>query len=63
MINSLGAYLTLLAKENDYNNNIKVYAIPDEFVIQGNKKDVIKHLKLDETSIMNKILKDIKKSD
>ena len=63
MINSLGAYLTLLAKENNYNNNIKVYAIPDEFVIQGNKKDVIKYLKLDETSIMNKVLKDIKKSD
>ena len=54
-INSLGSYLVMFANENNYKGNIKVFAIDDEYVLQGNKNEVLKRLHLDEDSISNKI--------
>ncbi len=56
-INSLGSFLVNYANEYGYKGNIKVFAIPDEFVLQGKKTEVLKRLELDPQSIENKILK------
>ncbi len=56
-INSLGSYLVNYANEHGYKGNIKVFAIPDEFVLQGKKSEVLKRLELDPESIEEKIKK------
>lgn len=56
-INSLGSYLVNYANEYGYKGKIKVFAIPDEFVLQGKKNEVLKKLELDTISIENKIAK------
>ncbi len=56
-INSLGSYLVNYANEYGYKGNIKVFAIRDEFVLQGKKSEVLKKLELDPESIENKIIK------
>lgn len=47
---SLGAYLKTLTNENIY-----IFAIEDEFVLQGNRDEILKDLKLDYESVYNKI--------
>ena len=54
-INSLGEYLINYANDSEYKGNIKVFAIEDEFVMQGSKEEVIKKLGLDPESISKKI--------
>ena len=54
---SLGSYLVNYANEKGYKGKIKIFAIPDEFVLQGKKSEVLKKLELDPESIENKILK------
>lgn len=54
-INSLGSYLANYATEKKYTGIIKNFAIPDEFIEQGKKSEVISLLELDEKSIANKI--------
>ena len=56
-INSLGSYLVNYANNKDYKGNIDIFAIPDEFIKQGKKEEVLKLLELDEKSITNKIKK------
>lgn len=59
-INSLGEYLINYANDSEYKGNIKVFAIEDEFVMQGSKEEVIKKLGLDPESISKKIEKFLK---
>ena len=54
-INSLGSYLVNYASEFDYQRDIKVFAIPDEYVKQGSKQETLKSLGLDPESIAKKI--------
>ena len=54
-INSLGSYLISYANNKEYKGNIKLFAIDDEYIKQGKKEQVLKELKLDETSIIKKI--------
>ena len=56
-INSLGSYLVNYANEYGYKGKIKVFAIGDEFVLQGKKSEVLKRLELDPESIEKKIAK------
>jgi 1-deoxy-D-xylulose-5-phosphate synthase len=56
-INSLGSYLINYANERGYKGNIKLFAIPDEYVLQGKKSEVLKKLELDPESIEKKIKK------
>lgn len=60
LINSLGFYLTTYAKTKNYQGNIKIFAIPDEFIEQGKKNEVLSLLELDPTSITNKIIQSVK---
>lgn len=60
-INSLGSYLVNYANEKEYNGNINIFAIHDEFIKQGKKEEVLKLLELDEKSITNKIRKILNK--
>lgn len=62
-INSLGSYLVNYANENNYQGNIKVFAIKDEFIKQGKKEEVLKYLNLDEKSITEKIQKIVKNNN
>lgn len=59
-INSLGSYLTNYAAEKKYPGIIKTFAIPDKFIEQGKKSEVISLLELDKNSVTNKIKKIIK---
>lgn len=56
-INSLGSYLVNYANEKQYQGNINIFSIKDEFIKQGKKEEVLKELELDEQSIANKIKK------
>ena len=56
-INSLGSYLVNYANEKNYQGNINLFAIHDEFIKQGKKEEVLTLLELDEKSITNKIKK------
>ena len=60
IINSLGSYLVNYASSKGYKGNIRIYAIEDKYVEQGNKEEVLKTLNLDEDSIIERIKKDIK---
>ena len=62
IINSLGSYLVNYASSKGYKGNIKVYAIDDKYVEQGNKEEVLKKLKLDEDTIVERIKEDIQTS-
>jgi len=55
IINSLGSYLVNYAMNKGYNGNIKLFAIPDKYVEQGSKEEVLKVLELDEDSIVSRI--------
>jgi 1-deoxy-D-xylulose-5-phosphate synthase len=54
-INSLGTYLLMYANEKQYQGNINIFAIKDEYIKQGKREEVLKLLELDEKSITNKI--------
>lgn len=54
-INSLGSYLVNYANEHSYNGNILIFAIPDKYIEQGKKEEVLKRLQLDPESIVKKI--------
>ena len=54
-IGSLGSYLKTLT-----NADIKIFAIKDEFVLQGKRSELLKRLELDTDSIYRKIKRDIK---
>ena len=54
-INSLGSYLINYATNQGYHNNIHLFAIPDEYVLQGSKEETLKELSLDEDSIIKRI--------
>ena len=58
-INSLGSYLVSYATEHDYYGEIKILGIPDKYVKQGSKAEVLKSLKLDAESVANKIKEDM----
>ena len=61
-INSLGSYLVNYAINKEYQGNIKVFAIKDEYIKQGKREEILKYLELDEQSITNKIKKEISKN-
>ena len=54
-INSLGSYLVNYANEHSYHGNILIFAIPDKYIEQGKKEEVLKRLQLDPESITKKI--------
>ena len=54
-IGSLGQMLCDYALENGLTNKIICLSIKDEFVVQGNREDVLKYLKLDSESIYKRI--------
>lgn len=54
-INSLGSYLVNYANEHSYHGNILIFAIPDKYIEQGKKEEVLKRLQLDPESIAKKI--------
>ncbi len=58
-INSLGSYLINYAIEKNYHGNIKLFAIPDQYVPQGKKEEILKFLSLDRKSICQKIKKNM----
>lgn len=58
-INSLGNYLSAISQENNFKNKTHIIAIEDKFIEQGKKEEVIKLLKLDETSVYNYIKKEL----
>ena len=60
-INSLGSYLVNYANNLNYQGNINIFAIKDEYVKQGKKEEVLKLLGLDEKSITTKIKRIINK--
>jgi len=62
-INSLGSYLVNYANSKNYQGNIKIFAIKDEYIEQGKKEEVLKLLKLDENSIAKEIKNSISKKD
>ena len=57
-IGSLGSYL-----KTKYDKDITVYGIPDIFVRQGNRSDILKELELDSETIKNKIEDKLKKTN
>ena len=59
-INSLGSYLVNYANKENYQGNIHIFAIKDEFIKQGKKEEILSLLELDELSITKKIKKIIK---
>lgn len=59
-INSLASYLINYATKQEYEGNIKVFGIKDEYINQGKKEDIFKELELDVHSIVDKIKKNIK---
>lgn len=59
-INSLGSYLVNYANKLNYKGNIFVFAIKDEYIMQGKKEEVLKKLELDEKMIARKIRKSFK---
>lgn len=59
-IGSLGSEIAKYLLEHHYNNIFYDYAIPDEFIKQGKKEEVIKSLKLDNSSIIKDIEKRLK---
>ncbi len=58
--NSLGAYLVNYANEKEYKGSIKVLGIPDKFVKQGKKVELLEYLELDPSSVAKKIKKDFR---
>ena len=52
IVESLDKYF---ANENNYKGNIKIFGIPDQYVLQGKKSEVLKKLKLDSDSITERI--------
>jgi 1-deoxy-D-xylulose-5-phosphate synthase len=60
-IGSLGSYLLIESQKCDYNNKIYIIGIEDEFIPHGDKKEVLKYLKLDENSVYNYIKKILSK--
>ena len=61
-INSLGFYLVNYANKKNYKGNINIFAIPDEYVKQGKKEEILQLLELDDISISNKIIENINKN-
>ena len=59
-VNSLGSYLVNYANEKGYKGNIKVLGIPDKFVKQGKKGELLEYLELDPDSVAKVIKKDFK---
>jgi len=59
-INSLASYLINYAIKQEYEGNIKIFGIKDEYINQGKKEDIFKELELDVHSIVDKIMKNIK---
>ena len=59
-INSLGSYLVNYANKLNYKGNIFVFAIKDEYIMQGKKEEVLKKLELDEKMIARKIKNTLK---
>mgnify|MGYP002857162839 CR=1 FL=1 len=62
-INSLGSYLVNIANQYNHKGEIKIFAIPDEFIPHGKKSEILKELKLDVNSIVNEIKGDKNKDD
>jgi len=54
-INSLGSYLVNYANEKKYKGQIRIFAIPDEFILQGKRDEIFKNLELDEESVAQRI--------
>ena len=55
IINSLGEYLVNYANDKGYKGNIKVFAIPDNYIEQGSKQEILKELRLDAKSLVKRI--------
>ena len=60
-IGSLGSEIAKYLLEHHYNNIFYDYAIPDEFIKQGKRNEIIKLLHLDKNSIIKNIEKKMKK--
>ena len=59
-INSLGTYLVNYANDNNYKGCIKIFAIPDKYIKEGNKEQILKSLDLDVETITKKIKENMK---
>ena len=60
VINSLGSYLINYANSLGYHNNICLFAIPDKYIEQGTKNEILEELKLDTKSLVKKIKENMK---
>ena len=56
-VGSLGSYLKTIT-----NKNITIFGIPDTFVLQGKREELLKELELDTNSIYKKIKNEIRKA-
>lgn len=62
-VGSLGSEIAKWLLENGFDNTYENFAIPDEFIKQGKREEIIKLLKLDKDNIMRKIEKMMKNAN
>ena len=62
-IGSLGSEIAKYLLEHNFNNIYENYTVPDEFIKQGKRAEIIKLLKLDKDSISKKIEKKMKNAN
>ena len=62
-VGSLGSEIAKWLLENGFDNTYGNFAIPDEFIKQGKREEIIKLLKLDKDNIMRKIEKMMKNAN
>ena len=62
-IGSLGSEIAKYLLEHNFNNIYENYTVPDEFIKQGKRTEIIKLLKLDKDNISKKIEKKMKNAN
>ena len=62
-IGSLGSEIAKYLLEHNFNNIYENYTVPDEFIKQGKRAEIIKLLKLDKDSVSKKIEKKMKNAN
>ena len=62
-VGSLGSEIAKYLLEHNFNNIYENYTVPDEFIKQGKRAEIIKLLKLDKDSISKKIEKKMKNAN
>ena len=62
-VGSLGSEIAKYLLEHNFNNIYENYTVPDEFIKQGKRAEIIKLLKLDKDSVSKKIEKKMKNAN